>query len=492
MSRPSNGTSAELRAGALSTLDLLIAGMSYMAPGFSLFFTTAVIAGQVGIYIPLTYLLAGAGVLCTGAALAEFSRLAPSAGSLQTFIARGFGRVPSVTGGLVLMAGYWCLQSAVAALWGGWSSHLLSNIGVTIPWQILTVLGVALATWLMVRGVQVSIRATWILFLVEFVIVLAIGIAVLLAGGADGLSAEPLNPSLSGLSLEGLALGMVFATFSFVGFEGSVSFAEETPNPRKALPIAVIGGVAVIVALYVFVAYAAVIGFGTDGAGRLADDSEPIATLARLYAGPLRPLLEIAVLTSIAANLMAAGNSNARILFNLGRERAVHPALGRVHPEHQTPHVAIVAFMAATVVPGLIASIWWDYLTAFGNIAGLGALLALLIYMIATVSLIAYVRRSDGAFRTIPHLAVPLLGAAIWLVPLWGSIKPGQAYPYNLYPYITLGLIVAFTAYALARRGRTMPPGVSADATRLASVTAADSTTVTDATTVGAPGVGEK
>lgn len=449
-----------LRQGALSTLDLLIAGMSYMAPGFSLFFTTAVIAGQVGVYIPLTYVLVGAGVLCTGAALAEFSRLAPSAGSLQTFIARGFGQVSSIGGGLVLMAGYWCLQAAVACLWGGWSANLLSELGIDIPWQLLTVAGLGLFTYLMVQGVQVSIRTTWILFLVEFVIVLAIGVAVLVAGGADGLSAKPFDPSFSGLSVNGLALGMVFATFSFVGFEGAVSFAEETPDPRKALPIAVIGGVSVIIALYVFVTYAAVIGFGTDGAERLANDSEPIASLAKLYAGPLRPLLEIAVLTSIAANLMAGGNSNARILFNLGRERAVHPALGRVHPVHGTPHVAIITFMGATVIPGLVASIWWGYLTAFGNISGFGALLALLIYMVATLSLPVYVRRSGRPLRVLAHVAIPVVGAAIWLVPLWGTIKPGQAYPYNLYPYIAIGLVAAALLYAWVRERRRAPPTV--------------------------------
>lgn len=163
---PSDGP--QLQRDALSTLDLLIAGMSYMAPGFSLFFTTAVIASAVGVYIPLTYLLAGAGVITCAIALAEFSRLAPSAGSLQTFIRRGFGRVPSITGGLVLMTGYWCLQAGVAVLFGGWTAALLSDIGIDIPWQLLTVAGVLGCTWLMVRGVAVSIKATWVLFLIEF------------------------------------------------------------------------------------------------------------------------------------------------------------------------------------------------------------------------------------------------------------------------------------------------------------------------------------
>lgn len=463
MSTPGSAAEPRLERNALSALDLLIAGMSYMAPGFSLFFTTAVIASEVGVYIPLTYLLAGAGVLTCAIALAEFSRLAPSAGSLQTFIRRGFGRVPSVAGGLLLMSGYWCLQAGVSVLFGGWTSSLLADLGIDVPWQLLTVAGVLACTWLMVRGVAISIRATWALFLIEFVIVLAIGVAVLLAGGDSGLSSKPIDPSFEGLGLNGLALGMVFATFSFVGFEGAVSFAEETPNPRKALPIAVVGGVAIIVALYVLATYAAVVGFGVGHIDELAASSEPIARLASLYAGPLEPLLKIAVLTSIVANLMAAGNSNARILFNMGRERAVPEVLARVHRVHKTPHVAIAAFMGATLIPGLIASIWWDYLTSFGNIAGLGALLALLVYMTATLSLTAYVRRERHTLRPIPHVLVPALGAAIWLVPLWGSLKPGQEYPFNTYPYIAVTLIAGYTTYAVLRGRRQARASETAD-----------------------------
>src|SRR5438445_882213 len=181
---PSPTDPHQLKGDALSTFDLLIAGMSYMAPGFSLFFTTALIAGLAGVFVPLTYLLAGVGVLCTGAALGQCSRMAPSAGSLQVFLRRGFGRVVGTAGGLVLMVGYVCLQGAVAVLFGGWSSQLLSDwAGISIPWEVLTVVGVLGFTVLMVLGVHLSIRTTWALFLTEFVIVLAISLIVIVRGG---------------------------------------------------------------------------------------------------------------------------------------------------------------------------------------------------------------------------------------------------------------------------------------------------------------------
>jgi|GEM_PF-4623306 len=186
----------QLDAKALSTLDLLIAGMSYMAPGFSLFFTTALIAGVAGISIPIVYFFAGLGVLCTGAALAEFSKIAPSAGSLQVFLKRGFGNTASTAGGIVLLIGYLCLQSAVAALFGGWTAQLLNTyLGLAIPWTLLTILGVAICTAFMVRGVGLSIKTTWILFLIEFVLVLLIALAVVIAGGNARSFLRTVQPS---------------------------------------------------------------------------------------------------------------------------------------------------------------------------------------------------------------------------------------------------------------------------------------------------------
>ncbi|MBL9036327.1 MAG: APC family permease [Rhodospirillaceae bacterium] len=450
-----------LNTNALSVMDLLIAGMSYMAPGFSLFFTTAVIASFAGIHIPMMYLFAGLGVLCTGAALSEFSKLAPSAGSLQTFIARGFGHRASVAGGLVLLVGYLCLQAGVAVLFGGWTAELLQSwFGITVPWTMLTVIGVGICTLMMVRGLALSIKATWILFLIEFILVLLISLAVVLQGGAEGNTAVPFSlSSLGNVEMSAIAFGMVFATFSFVGFEGAISFAEETPEPKRALPVAVMGGIVAMVGLYILATYAAAVGFGAGRIGDLAQDPEPIASLAHRYASVLEPFLRFAVWTSIVANLMAAGNANARILFNLGREGALPSFIGKIHPRFQTPYLAVALFMALTLAPGLIAAPHWDYLAAFGNIAGFGAMLALLIYMTATAALPFYLRRHGIRLmeRPFAHIVVPTLGTAIWLIPLWGTLQPGQPFPFNIYPLLAAALIVAAALYAMvsARKGRS-------------------------------------
>lgn len=100
------------------------------------------------------------------------------------------------------------------------------------------------------------------------------------------------------------------------------------------------------------------------------------------------------------------------------------------------------------------------YLTVFGNIAGMGALLAILIYMLATLALPFYVHHRGESLRVWRHILIPAAGVGIWIVPLWGSLKPGQVFPANTYPVIALGVAAAAATYAILRRriGSRRPP----------------------------------
>lgn len=445
-----------LDADALSTLDLLIAGMSYMAPGFSLFFTMAVVAGFAGVHMPGVYMLAGLGVLCTGATLGAFARLAPGAGGLQLFIEHAFGRSAGTAAGIVLAVGYLFLQGAVSVLLGGWTAALIHrHAGIDLPWPVLSILGVAACGWLMICGVGLSIKATWGLFLFEFALVLAVAAATLFQSGTAGLGTAPLLPSGSeGRGIPALALAMVYATFSFVGFEGAISFAEETPDPAKAMPVAVVGGIGVVSLLYVLTTYAVVVGFGADRFGDVAKSREPLSVLAAAYAGPLGALLDLAVWTSVVANMMAGGNANARLLFAMGRCGMLPGRLAGIHPLHGTPSSAIVVFLSATLVPTLLSAIAGDYLAAFGILSGFGTLLAILVYAAATIAFPVHQHRTgrSAAERPVARILVPAVGVGVWLVPLWGAAQPGQDFPADIFPWAAALVLAASIGWALLRR----------------------------------------
>jgi hypothetical protein len=116
--------------------------------------------------------------------------------------------------------------------------------------------------------------------------------------------------------------------------------------------------------------------------------------------------------------------------------------------------------MALTAAIAPLAALFWDYLAGFENIAGLGALLVLLIYMIATVALPAHVLRSGQSLakRPLSYVVIPVLGAAIWLFPLWGVLQPGQPFPFSIFPAVTFVLIVLAIAIALFRRNKLAKP----------------------------------
>ena len=147
----------------------------------------------------------------------------------------------------------------------------------------------------------------------------------------------------------------MFAVFSYVGWEGSLSLAEEARDPRHAMPIAPIFNILVLGALYVFATYAVVIGFGVTNMDALKGDAAPFDTLAQQYTPALRAFVDIAGAASIAASALAATNNMAGVLFNMGREGMLPRVLGKVHPRFKTPYVALSFYVAFSVV---ICFVW--------------------------------------------------------------------------------------------------------------------------------------
>ncbi len=98
-------------------------------------------------------------------------------------------------------------------------------------------------------------------------------------------------------------------------------------------------------------------------------------------------------------------------------------------------------------------------MTFFGDIATLGTILVALTYLVANLALPVYYRRyHPDQFSWIKHLVLPLLGVLAIGFPLWGLVEPGQPAPFNIFPWISLGIIVVALIYAfiLSHRDPTL------------------------------------
>jgi amino acid transporter len=261
----------------------------------------------------------------------------------------------------------------------------------------------------------------------------------------------------------GLAAAFPLGVYLFIGWENSAALAEETNNPRRNVPRAVFVSIAIMAATYLLLGYATVSGFGYN-LKALTASAIPFISVAHDVAGWLAFVAYLAGLTSTLGVLIAAVNSQCRLVFNAGREGLLPRWIGKVHPVRRTPVNAIITFV---VVAGAITGIWalghligghtnsLDALNFFFESSTMGTILLLVVYFMANLALPFFYRKyRPQEFNVIKHLILPVLGMVAIAVPVYYLCKPGQSQPYNWFPYAALGVIVVSIVYAtiLVRR----------------------------------------
>jgi len=449
-----------LHRGALGLVDISASTMANIGPAYSFYFGFAFIALAAGLASPLVILVAAVAIALLGNTLSQFSRAQPSTGGFITFIGKSFGGRSAVTTALVAGAGYIIAISSVLVISGGFVSIFIKYYtGTNIPWIIFSAIFTAGAMYMMFRGVAVSTRLAGFFFAFEMLVLFVVSIAVLIKNGGH-LSGVPFEPSkvLNGFS--GLGLAFPLAIYLFIGWENSAALAEETNNPRRNVPRAVFLSIALMAFTYLVVAYATVTGFHYSIAALTAPTVLiPFINVAHSVAAWLTFIAYLAGLTSTLGVLIAAVNSQCRLIFNAGREGLLPSWIGRVQPVRRTPVNAIITFVgvASTIVLVWALGHWiggnggsLDALNFFFESSTMGTILILFVYLTANVALPFYYRRYRPAeFNIIKHVVLPALGVAAIAVPIYYIFKPGQADPYNWFPWVGLGLIAVSILYSI-------------------------------------------
>jgi len=447
-----------LHRGALGLVDISASTMANIGPAYSFYFGFAGIVIAAGIASPLVIVVAIVAIALLGNTLSQFSRAQPSTGGFITFIGKSFGGTTAVTTALVAGAGYIIAIAGVIVISGGFLSIMIQYYtGTSIPWVIFSALFTAGAMVMMFRGVAVSTRLAGFFFAFELLVLLAVSIAVLINDGGH-LSSVPFQPSHLTNHFSGLALAFPLAVYLFIGWENSAALAEETSNPRHNVPRAVFLSIALMAVTYLLLSYATVTGFHYNAAA-LTAPLIPFIAVAHSIAAWLAFIAYLAGLTSTLGVLIAAVNSQCRLIFNAGREGLLPGWIGRVHPVRRTPVNAIIAFVG---IAGVITLGWalghWigghanslDALNFFFEASTMGTILILFVYFASNVALPFYYRKYRPAeFSILKHIVLPFLGMAAIAVPIYYLFKPPQPQPYNWFPWVAVGLIVVFVFYSL-------------------------------------------
>jgi amino acid transporter len=333
-------------------------------------------------------------------------------------------------------------QFLVVLGWGGADST---------AFQVLLALVIgATAVTLALRDVKVSMRAALTLEIISIVAITA----VLLATVAKHGLADKAQFELDGVTLHGVVLGMVLALTGYVGFESAASLGQESDNPRRAVPRAIRINVLTCGTYFIIGSYVYVLGFDKMGLD-ITESAAPLNDLAKgAGVSGLRYVIDLGIAIGFIAGTVAALTAVSRILFNMSREGLVPRQLGEVDDTHRVPRTALVVvgvFTTATVVVSQIAGLTpVDILGYYGSIATYGFIVA---YLVVSLAAVGYLRRL-GEFKPF-HLVPSLLGAAAMGAVLYYSVHPVPDYPFNIFPYVFLGLLVpGMIAYFVLRARR--------------------------------------
>jgi amino acid transporter len=452
-----------LHRGALSLIDISASTMANIGPAYSFYFGFAFLVATAGVAAPLTIIAAAIAIALLGNTLAQFSRARPSTGGFISFVGKTFGGTSAVTTALLCGAGYIIAISSVLAVSGGFVSIVLQYyFSWNVPWIIFSVLLTAGAVWMTMRGVGVSTKLAGFFFAFEMLVLVVVSVAAIIKNGAH-LSAVPFEPSHITNGFRGLAAGFPLAIYLFIGWENSAALAEETGNPRRNVPKAVFLSIAMMGVGYVLFAYATVTGFHYNGAA-LAAAPIPFIPVAHSVLAGFAVFAYLAGLTSTLGVLISAINSQARLIFNAGRERLLPGWLGKVHPTRQTPVNALLAF---TAIAGAIIVVWllghliggdggsMNPLNFFVESSTMGTILILVVYFLANLALPFYYRKYEPQdFSIVKHVVLPALGMIAIAVPVYYLSKPGQPQPYNWFPWAALAIVVVSAVYAYILNSR--------------------------------------
>jgi amino acid transporter len=420
----STGTvKTELRENAVSLPGILMQGIATIGPSFAILASFVFIVSFAGLVTPWAFLFGGVLLGLQALSAAQLAKVFPSAGGWYTWIARAFHPRAGFFAGVLFSI--WLPPVATLTM-----SYLAKTVlepsikaeyGVDIPWWIWVVVGVALVIFFAYQGIAISEKALIITGLIEIVIMVALAITGLASPGPGGFSFGPLNPGHFGLA-SNLFLGVVFSIFAFSGWESTGPLAEESRNPKRNVPIGLVGSVAVLTIYFVFVTWGYLVGIGVSKVGSIpAATAFPVATMAQRVWGGAWVLLLFALLNSAIALSIACFNGGTRTWYAMGRSGVLPKMVGKVNPVRKTPVNAINLQIGVQVL-AFVCVLIWGVQNVFFSWANAITIGLVFMYVLCNIGVVKYyLTEGRGQFNPILHIVVPVVASAAGIVVVWKS-----------------------------------------------------------------------
>lgn len=437
-----------LERGALGPIEIFgqTVGNTGMATVVAL--TPALVAASAGNGSWLSMLVAAIGVLGIGYCVAVFARRVASSGSLYTYAAQSLGKGWAYVVGWALLIAYAGLAISIPPLGAEFLGEVFGQSGATqiVLYLLLTVAATAMAF----RGVRISTRTALAL---EAVSLTLLGIVLIATVAKAGTVVDSAQLTLRGLSAHKLFLGITLSVTGLVGFESAAALGSEARHPYKAIPRVTLMTIGIAAVVYIVAIYVESLGYHHLRAD-ISVAAAPTATLAT-WAGVhfLKYPIALGLGFSFFSIMLACLNAVSRMLYTMAREGVAPAALGRVHTTRRTPYVGMLLLspflFAVAIVMKYVAHT--DPSSAFAYIATPSTFAYIFAYIVVAVGapIIAY-RQTRRVHPLV--VAAATAGAATMIATYIANVVPTPPDPYNVLPYIFVGLmLVGWSAYLTLR-----------------------------------------
>jgi amino acid transporter len=381
-----------------------------------------------GIAAPAAQLVAGLVLLLFSVGFTRMALRINNPGAFYSYIGRSLGKPLGGGAALLAMTAYSLIAIGQLGAFGSFATGTVERLtGLTLPWPVCSAIALAVVAFLGHRRISFSARVLGVALLAEVAVLMALALPVLLTGGGpDGLTLDSFDPSLL---LAGGGAGAMFtiAFGAFAGFESTAVYAEEAREPQRTVPRATFLAIGFLTVFYTFMMWIAVVAFGKAGAVDIAT-TDPVGMFfvaTEQYVGHWATVtMEMLLITSAFASILAFHNTAARYLFNLGREGLLPARLASVHPRHGSPWMASgVQAAAAIVLVAAFALAGADpYLDLFLWLSSPGIVAVTLLQALCAVAIAVYFRRhpaeSGSVWTTLVAPLAALVGLcwAAWLI----------------------------------------------------------------------------
>jgi APA family basic amino acid/polyamine antiporter len=442
--------------------------------------TAAAIADRAGPSVVLAFMVAGIGCAFAGLCYAEFASMIPVAGSAYTYSYATMGELVAWIIGWDLILEYAVGAATVAIAWSEYFNRVLDWFGLRIPYQwshspfevahdtgvhgmanIPAVFILLLLTGLLIRGTKESAFVNGIIVVTKVsIVLLVIGIGW---GFMNPANHTPLIPApTTYVTPQGIrhayggilgilgAAGVVF--FAYIGFDAVSTAAQEARNPKRDMPIGILGSLVLCTVLYVLFSYvlsgvATVQDFRTHG--REASVAFAITTYMPGYEW-LSKSVTVAILAGFSSVILVMLLGQSRVFFSMSRDGLVPQTFSDVHPRFRTPYKSNLLFFIFT---GIFAAFVPE--DVVGEMTSIGTLFAFMLVCAGVWIIRVRSPELERGFRVPAVPVVSALGIIVCGAMIYGL---GWTNWMRLLVWLAIGLVFYFSYGKSHSRINAPPP----------------------------------